>query len=51
MSIRNANGATGDGRFSVNGPCGGVNTFSTDAARIASVKDGGEISLKIVSVL
>ena len=50
MSIRNANGATGDGRFSVNGPCGGVNAFSTDPTRIATVKDGAEISLKVVSV-
>ena len=38
MSIRNANGATGDGRFSTSGPCGGVNAFSTDPSRIAAVK-------------
>eukprot|EP00753_Platysulcus_tardus_P002875 PLAT11980.1.p2 GENE.PLAT11980.1~~PLAT11980.1.p2 ORF type:complete len:374 (+),score=110.25 PLAT11980.1:69-1190(+) len=44
-TIRNANGAGGDGRFSVNGPCGGANTFGTNG--VTTVTGGDVIDLTI----
>ena len=35
-SIRNANGATGDGVFSVAGPCGGAGTYGANGVSTAN---------------
>ena len=43
--IRNANGATGNGRASVAGPCGGVGTFGSNG--IGSATDGETVTLNI----
>ena len=43
--IRNANSPTGDGRASVNGACGGANTFGSNGKGI--VQDGQSVTLNI----
>ena len=43
--IRNANGATGNGRASVAGPCSGAGTFGANG--IGSATDGETVTLNI----
>ena len=46
-NIRNAPGPGSNGRFSVNGPCGGVNAFNEAAAAQNQVQVGSEMDLQV----
>jgi len=45
LSVRNARGATSDGQFSVNGACGGSNTYGANG--VAQLVNGATLTVKI----